>query len=75
MKEVSGSNVYIVAIYNMNQLFEEMNVSIAMVGVITWTEKNLIDMPNDMDSVNLLIKFMEYYHSIPGHLDCALLIS
>ena len=57
------------------QLFEVMNISIAMVGVITWTEKNLIDMPNDMDSVNLLIKFMEYYHKIPGHLDCALLIS
>lgn len=59
----------------MQQLYSEFNISVALVGVITWTERDLIVMPDDMDPVKILVNFKEYYYRIPGRLDSALLIS
>jgi hypothetical protein len=57
------------------QLYQEFNISIALVGVVTWTERDLISMPDDMDPVPILVNFKDYYYHIPGNMDSALLIS
>ncbi len=57
------------------QLYRELNISIALVGVVTWTESDLITIPDDLNPVMLLINFKDYFDRIPGHLDCAMLIS
>lgn len=57
------------------QLCSDFNVSVALVGVVTWTEYDLIVMPDDMDPIEILVNFKDYFYRIPGHLDSALLIS
>lgn len=57
------------------KLYSDLNISVALVGVVTWTERDLIDIPNDMDPVKVLTNFKDYYYRIPGHFDCAILIS
>ena len=57
------------------KLYSVLNISIALVGVVTWTQKDLITIPEDTDPVKVLVNFKDYFYRIPGHLDCAILIS